>query len=174
MAADLRCESASRTTGQTDRQPKAFVSPSPTAVVGSRPKIRTASSSLSSPPKGRTGRGLAFGLRAVSRIVWAVRSECAAACILRRTALAFQFFCQTKNVNRALGIAKGRGLQGRGRGSDKGPIRVAIGTSERQKKPSVTLSFNKLRKDAGLSRQRSRVRAPSSPPAFQTSGKPFP
>ena len=47
---------------------------------------------------------------------------------------------------------KGRGLQGRGRRSDKGPITVTEGISERQKKPSV------------LSRQRSRVRAPSSPP----------
>jgi hypothetical protein len=38
----------------------------------------------------------------------------------------------------------GRGLQGRGRGSDKGPITVTQGTSERQKKPSVTRSFNRL------------------------------
>jgi len=38
----------------------------------------------------------------------------------------------------------GRGLQDRGRGSNKGPITVARGTSERQKKPSVTRSFNRL------------------------------
>ena len=49
----------------------------------------------------------------------------------------------------------GRGLQGRGRGSDKGPIRVAVGTSERQKKPSVTRSFNRLLPASVLSRQKS-------------------
>ena len=48
--------------------------------------------------------------------------------------------------------ARGRGLQGRGQGSDKGPIRVAIGTSERQKKPSVTRSFNRLLPASVLSR----------------------
>ena len=39
-----------------------------------------------------------------------------------------------------------------------------MGTLERQKKPSVTLSFNRLLPASVLSRQRSRVRAPSSPP----------
>src|SRR5437868_5396322 len=39
-----------------------------------------------------------------------------------------------------------------------------MGTSERQKKPSVTRSFNRLLSASVLSRPRSRVRAPSSPP----------
>src|SRR6516225_8273024 len=47
----------------------------------------------------------------------------------------------------------GRGRQGRGRRSDKGPITVANGTSERQKKPSVTLIFNRLLLTFVLSRQ---------------------
>jgi hypothetical protein len=50
------------------------------------------------------------------------------------------------------------------RAEDVGPIRVSVGTLERQKKPSVTPSFYKLRLDGALLRQRSRVRAPSSPP----------
>ena len=37
-------------------------------------------------------------------------------------------------------------------------MRVAAGTSERQKKPSVTLSFNRLLPASVLSRQRSRGR----------------
>src|SRR4051812_39354666 len=37
-----------------------------------------------------------------------------------------------------------RGLQGRCRRSNKGPITVAILTLQRQKKPSVTRSFNRL------------------------------
>ncbi len=45
-----------------------------------------------------------------------------------------------------------------------GPITVARGTSERKKKPSVTRSFNRLLLASVLSRQRSRVRAPPSPP----------
>jgi len=47
---------------------------------------------------------------------------------------------------------KGRGLQGRGRRSDKGPITVTEGISERQKKPSVTRSFNRLLLASVLSR----------------------
>ena len=35
--------------------------------------------------------------------------------------------------------------RGRGRGHDKGPITVTIRALERQKKPSVTLIFYKLR-----------------------------
>jgi hypothetical protein len=44
---------------------------------------------------------------------------------------------------------------GRGRGSDKGPITVTWGISERQKKPSVTLSFNGLLPASVLPRQHS-------------------
>jgi hypothetical protein len=58
----------------------------------------------------------------------------------------------------------GRGLQGRGHGFDMGSITVPDRTLQRQKKPSVTLVFCKLRPSFSLSRQRSRVRAPSSPP----------
>jgi hypothetical protein len=58
----------------------------------------------------------------------------------------------------------GRGLQGRGRGFDMGSITVPDRTLQRQKEPSVTLVFCKLRPSFSLSRQRSRVRAPSSPP----------
>jgi hypothetical protein len=43
------------------------------------------------------------------------------------------------NRFRPRAIGKGKGSR-----SDKGPIRVAIGTPERQKKPSVTRSFNRL------------------------------
>ena len=46
----------------------------------------------------------------------------------------------------------GRGLQGRGRGSDKGPITVTRGSPECQKKPSVTRSFNRLLPASVLSR----------------------
>ena len=52
---------------------------------------------------------------------------------------------------------KGRGLQGRGRRSDKGPITVTEGISERQKKPSVTRSFNRLLLASVLSRRYSRA-----------------
>ena len=48
----------------------------------------------------------------------------------------------------------GRGLGDRGRGCDKGAIRVAIRTSGRQKEPSVTPDFNKLRVSGLLARQR--------------------
>ena len=58
----------------------------------------------------------------------------------------------------------GRGLQGRGRGFDMGSITVPDRSLQRQKKPSVTHVFCKLRSSFSLSRQRSRVRAPSSPP----------
>lgn len=80
--------------------PKAFASPSPTAVAEFQPTIRSASSSRSSPLKERTGQGWAFRLLAVSRIGWVVRLECAAACFPRRTVVASQFFCQTENRNR--------------------------------------------------------------------------
>ena len=59
---------------------------------------------------------------------------------------------------------EGRGLWGRGRGFDMGSITVPDRSLQRQKKPSVTLVFCKLRPSFSLSRQRSRVRAPSSPP----------
>ena len=52
----------------------------------------------------------------------------------------------------------------RGRGFDKGAIRGAKSVSELQKWPSGASDFNKLRNPSLLSRQRSRVRAPSSPP----------
>src|ERR1700694_3246623 len=61
-------------------------------------------------------------------------------------------------------IIKGGGLHGRGRGFDMGSITVPDRTLQRQKKPSVTLVFCKLRPSFSLSRQRSRVGAPSSPP----------
>lgn len=51
----------------------------------------------------------------------------------------------------------GRSLKGRGRGSNKGPITVAMRVSGRCKKPSMVPDFNKLRQNVGLSRQRSRV-----------------
>jgi hypothetical protein len=54
----------------------------------------------------------------------------------------------------ATGKGLGRGRSGRGRGPNKGPISVTRGTSERQKKPSVTPIFNKLPFSYALSRQR--------------------
>src|SRR5438045_5889960 len=47
----------------------------------------------------------------------------------------------------------GRGLQGRGRGFDMGSITVHDRTLQRQKEPSVTLVFCKLRPSFSLSRQ---------------------
>src|SRR5260370_40432876 len=47
----------------------------------------------------------------------------------------------------------GRGLQGRGRGFDMGSITVPDRTLQRQKEPSVTLVFCKLRPYFSLSRQ---------------------
>jgi hypothetical protein len=47
------------------------------------------------------------------------------------------------------------GLQGRGRGFDMGSITVPDRTLQRQKEPSVTLVFCKLRPSFSLSRQRS-------------------
>jgi hypothetical protein len=60
--------------------------------------------------------------------------------------LDLKFLSPLSEATKTLAARKdlGRGLQGRGRGSDKRPIRVTRGTSERQKKPSVTLSFNRL------------------------------
>jgi hypothetical protein len=49
----------------------------------------------------------------------------------------------------------GRGLQGRGRGFDMGSITLPDRSLQRQKKPSVTLVFCKLRPSFSLSRQRS-------------------
>ena len=46
----------------------------------------------------------------------------------------------------------GRGLQGRGRGFDMGSITVPDRTLQRQKEPSVTLVFCKLRPSFSLSR----------------------
>jgi hypothetical protein len=57
-----------------------------------------------------------------------------------------------------------RGLVDRGRGCDKGAITGSKGVSGLQKWPSGAPDFNKLRIPSLLSRQRSRVRAPSSPP----------
>src|ERR1700739_1330767 len=64
---------------------------------------------------------------------------------------------QSPPVHKTQGEGLGRGLQGRGRGSDKGPITVTRGISERQKKPSGTRSFNRLLPASVLSRQRSRA-----------------
>jgi hypothetical protein len=50
------------------------------------------------------------------------------------------------------------------RGHIKGTITVSKGSSGRVRLPSITPGFNELRQSGGLSRQRSRVRAPSSPP----------
>src|SRR6266700_4186373 len=47
----------------------------------------------------------------------------------------------------------GRGLQGRGRGFDMGSITVPDRSLQRQKKPSVTLVFCKLRPSFSLSRR---------------------
>jgi hypothetical protein len=47
----------------------------------------------------------------------------------------------------------GRGLEGRGRGFDMGSITVPDRALQRQKKPSVTLVFCKLRPSFSLSRQ---------------------
>jgi len=49
---------------------------------------------------------------------------------------------------------EGRGLWGRGRGFDMGSITVPDRSLQRQKKPSVTLVFCKLRPSFSLSRQR--------------------
>ena len=62
------------------------------------------------------------------------------------------------------GAIRGRGLQGRGRGSNKGPITVPQDVSGLRKSPSVPPDSNGLPTSNWLSRQRSRVRAPSSPP----------
>jgi hypothetical protein len=72
---------------------------------------------------------------------------------------------QTKTL--AADKSQGRGLYGRGRGHNKGTITVAIRASKRQKEPSIALIFYKLPLSCALSRQRSRVRAPSSPPELQ-------
>ncbi len=50
------------------------------------------------------------------------------------------------------------------RGHIKGTITVPTGSLGRIRLPSITPGFNELRQNGGLSRQRSRVRAPSSPP----------
>src|SRR5438270_12908603 len=71
---------------------------------------------------------------------------------------------QAIKLNRRVNWGLGRGLQGRGRGFDMGSITVPDRSLQRQKKPSVPLVFCKLRPSFSLSRQRSRVRAPSSPP----------
>jgi len=70
----------------------------------------------------------------------------------------------TSTVANMANFPRGRGLQGRGRGFDMGSITVPDRALQRQKKPSVTHVFCKLRPSFSLSRQRSRVRAPSSPP----------
>jgi 3-hydroxyisobutyrate dehydrogenase-like beta-hydroxyacid dehydrogenase len=51
--------------------------------------------------------------------------------------------------------AAGRGQQGRGRGHSKDTLRVIIGSSGREKEPSVPPDSNKLRVSSRLSRQRS-------------------
>jgi hypothetical protein len=50
------------------------------------------------------------------------------------------------------------------RGHNKDTIRVTVGASGSQKGPFVPPDYFKLRVSGSLSRQRSRVRAPSSPP----------
>src|SRR5580692_10491819 len=55
-------------------------------------------------------------------------------------------------------------LWGRGRGFDMGSITVPDRALQRQKKPSVTLVFCKLRPSFSLSRERPRDRARLSPP----------
>ncbi len=65
------------------------------------------------------------------------------------------------------GRGLGRGRKGRGRGHIKATITVPRCSHKRQLEPSVTLSFYNLRVSGSLSRQRSRVRAPSSPPDFK-------
>jgi hypothetical protein len=68
------------------------------------------------------------------------------------------------SVSFAQGRGSGRSHCGRGRGHIKDTITVPIRSHKRQKEPSVTLIFCKLQLSSALSRQRSRVRAPSSPP----------
>ena len=58
----------------------------------------------------------------------------------------------------------GRGFEGRGRGHSKATISGAMCPFGGSREPSVPPVFNKLRVSTRLSRQRSRVRAPSSPP----------
>ena len=71
-------------------------------------------------------------------------------------------------MGRVIELRKTPNQEGIGRGHNKGTITVTIRALKRQKEPSVTPIFYKLRQNTALSRQRSRVRAPSSPPSKQT------
>ena len=64
---------------------------------------------------------------------------------------------ESRPLEIATRVILGRGLQGRGRGSIKGPIRDAKGISGRSKLPFATPGFNELRVADSLSRQRSRL-----------------
>jgi hypothetical protein len=65
--------------------------------------------------------------------------------------LTYGLICHLRLAIRRFGQ---RSKRAEGRRSDKGPIRLAMGTLERQKKPSVASSFNRLLPSSVLSRQR--------------------
>ena len=75
--------------------------------------------------------------------------ECAIGGLVLGSVVLLQAFSAKDSL---AGYQPGRGLQGRGRGFDMGSIKVPDRTSQRQKEPSVTRVFCKLRPSFSLSR----------------------